>query len=715
MANAFQLTVNNEGIGTLVFDLPNEKVNKFNIPILEELEQIVDGLAKRSDIKALVLLSGKEDIFIAGADLHTFERVFQEPSLLDQIISLGHRVFDKISNLPFPTIAYINGACLGGGTECALACTYRIASDSPKTQIGLPEVSLGIISGWGGTQRLPRLVGMLEGMDIILPGKSVKATKAYKIHLVDALTAHEFKDAKIKEFISAILSSSGKKKILEKRKLTGMRHWLLEANPLGRAFLFNKAEKGILQKTKGHYPAPLLALKVLRETASVPLKKGLEMEIKAVTEEMPKNAAIANHLISLFFVQEALKKDTGVPAGIKPLPVKNVAVIGAGVMGSGIAWLLTDRDFTVRMKDIDMTVIGKGYGTIKSIYDDYVKRKKLKPNEASLKLQKLSTTTDLTGFQRADFIIEAAVENLDLKKKIFEELESKISDRAIIASNTSSLSITEMAKFLKHPERFVGVHFFNPVPRMPLVEVVKGAATSDETLATAVDLCKKLGKTPMVVGDCRGFLVNRIFTTSANEVFRLFEEGVAHEKLDHMMLNFGFPMPPFVLADEVGIDVMYKVNHVLEEAYGSRMQSPKVIDAMYEKKLFGKKVKKGFYIYKGKDKSFNPEVYKLMNYKAPNNESMSQMEMSDRVMLLMINEAARCLQEKIVSRPDYLDMALIMGVGFPPFRGGLLRYADSLGINYIVDHLKAFEQKYGSRFAPCDRLLEMQKNGESFY
>jgi 3-hydroxyacyl-CoA dehydrogenase/enoyl-CoA hydratase/3-hydroxybutyryl-CoA epimerase len=250
---------------------------------------------------------------------------------------------------------------------------------------------------------------------------------------------------------------------------------------------------------------------------------------------------------------------------------------------------------------------------------------------------------------------------------------------------------------------------------MPLVEVVKGAATSDETLATAVDLCKKLGKTPMVVGDCRGFLVNRIFTTSANEVFRLFEEGVAHEKLDHMMLNFGFPMPPFVLADEVGIDVMYKVNHVLEEAYGSRMQSPKVIDAMYEKKLFGKKVKKGFYIYKGKDKSFNPEVYKLMNYKAPNNESMSQMEMSDRVMLLMINEAARCLQEKIVSRPDYLDMALIMGVGFPPFRGGLLRYADSLGINYIVDHLKAFEQKYGSRFAPCDRLLEMQKNGESFY
>lgn len=715
MANAFQLTVNHDGIGRLVFDLPNEKVNKLSPATMEELEKILDGLAIRNDIKALVITSGKEETFIAGADLNSFLKIFKEPSQFDGLIRAGHRTFDKLASLPFPTIAYIHGACLGGGTEFALACTYRIASDSLKTQIGLPEVNLGIYPGWGGTQRLPRLVGLMEGMGMILTGKPVKALKAWKIHLADALVANEFKEEKIAEFVAAILTPQGRKKILERRRPMGTMHWLMEANPLGRAFLFNKAKKEILNKTKGHYPAPLLALEVIQETATLSLKNGLEMEANTLIQKLPLLTPVAKNLISLFFVQEALKKDTGVPEGVKPLPIRSAAVVGAGVMGSGIAWLLTDHDYPVRMKDVDWAIVGKGYGSVKALYDDYVKSKRLKPTEASLKYQKLSGTTDLNGFQHADIVIEAAVENLELKKKIFAEIEEKIPEKTILASNTSSLGISEMARTLKHPERFVGMHFFNPVHRMPLVEVVKGEKTADEAVATVVGLCKKLGKTPMVVGDCRGFLVNRIFATGANELFRLLEEGIPHEQLDKMMVNFGFPMPPFILADEVGNDVMYKVNHSLEEAYGPRMKSPKILEVMNERKWFGKKTGTGFYIYKGKDHTFNSEVLKLLGSEAKKGMVPSEMEMLDRVLLQMINEAARCLQEKIVMRPDYVDMALIMGVGFPPFRGGLLRYGDSLGVGYIVDQLKSFEQKYGMRFAPCELLTEMKQSNKTFY
>ncbi len=716
MPQAFQLTIDENGIGHLVFDLPNEKVNKFSPAVLEELESVIDKIKDRKDIKALVISSGKEDIFIAGADLHSFQGVFDNPSLAERLIHTGHRVFNKLEKLPFPTIAYINGACLGGGMEMALSCTYRIASDNPKTQLGLPEVTIGLIPGWGGTQRMPRLVGLKEGVNLVLSGKPVKGDKAFKIHLADALAAHEFKDEKTSEFIKQILTPEGRKKILERRKPRGMMHWLIEANPAGRALLFYKAKKDILAKTHGHYPAPLLALEVLKNTSTLPLQQGLEYEANAILKYLPEGAPIAKNLIGLFFIQEALKKDPGVSEKVALLPIKSTAVIGAGVMGSGIAWLLADHDYPVRMKDVDAQALGKGFGAVKTLFNGSVKRKKLKNTEAALKFQKLSGVLDSSGFQHVDFVIEAATENLELKKKIYQDLEKDIPETAIIASNTSSLSITEMADTLKHPERFVGMHFFNPVNRMPLVEIVRGAKTSSQTVATAVDLCKKLGKTPMVVGDCEGFLVNRVFVMGANEVMYLFEEGVDHERLDRMMLNFGFPMPPFVLSDEVGVDVSYKVNQILEKAYGPRMQGPKIIETMYEHKLLGKKTGKGFYLYNGKHHTkFNPEVLKFVKQPSQKTKDMPEMEMQDRAILAMVNEAARCLQEKIIGRPDYLDMALIMGIGFPPFRGGLLKYADSLGINYVVDQLQAFEKAYGSRFAPCELLLSMRQSNQTFY
>jgi 3-hydroxyacyl-CoA dehydrogenase / enoyl-CoA hydratase / 3-hydroxybutyryl-CoA epimerase len=715
MGNAFQFNQGQEGIANLVFDLPGEKVNKLSLPVLLELEQILDLVAQKNDIKALVITSGKEDTFIAGADLHSFAGLFDDPQKAKEVIETGHRVFNKISKLPFPTIAVIHGTCVGGGLEFALACTYRLATDHPKTMIGLPEVSLGLIPGWGGTQRAPRLLGLIEGLNLILSAKPLKAQKAYKVHLVDALAAWEFKDEKAKEFVRNILTPQGKKQVMDRRKPRGLKHWLLEANPLGRAFVYYKAKKDVLNRTKGQYPSPLLALDVVKESYTLPLDQGLKVEQNAILKSINNGSDIARNLIGLFFVSEALKKDPGVNGEVKPEVIERTGVLGAGVMGSGIAWLFSNYDYPVRMKDVDYQALGKGFGAISGVYDKRVKEKKLKKGEAAIKFQHVSGTTDYSGFQNANLVVEAAVENIDLKNKILQELEAKIPSETIIGSNTSSLSITEMAKALKHPERFVGMHFFNPVPRMPLVEISAGAKTSPQTVATAVDFCKKIGKTPIVVGDCPGFLVNRIFAISANELMNLFVEGVSKEKLDKVMLDFGFPMGPFALADEVGIDVMHKVNGSFVTAYGERMKGASLIDDMYDKKFYGKKVGKGFYIYDGKSQRFNDEVFKLLPPKKDYADQLSEVEISDRVMLSMINEASRCLEEKIVEKPEYLDMALIMGTGFPPFRGGLLVYADQLGINYIVDHLKAFEKKYGSRFAPSQYLLNMQANQQKFY
>ena len=430
----------------MVFDLPGEKVNKLWLPELEELEKLIDQLAARKDIKALVIKSTKPDVFIAGADLKKFEGAFKEKGKVEEGIRLGHRVFSKIENLPFPTIAVIHGPCLGGGMELALACTYRVATDSPKTLLGLPETSLGIIPGWGGTQRMPRVVGLLEGLNLILSGKPVKAPRAYKLHLVDALVASEFKEEKVAEFINTILTSAGRKKVLEQRKGRGLKHLLLEANPLGRAFVFHKAKKDVLQKTQGHYPAPLLALDVIKNTYGKPLQSGLEEEI-GITTGLEPGIPVAQELIHLFFTNEALKKE-GVGGDVKPAEIRSAAVLGAGVMGSGIAWLLTSKDIPVRMKDIDLEAVGKGYGVVRGLYDQALRDKRLKPFEVSNKFQKLSGSTDFSGLRRVDLVIEAAVENLDLKNKLLADLESHIPDTAVIASNTSSLGIGLMAKNL---------------------------------------------------------------------------------------------------------------------------------------------------------------------------------------------------------------------------------------------------------------------------
>lgn len=689
----FTLDEIKEGVFHLTFDLPGEKVNKLSTDTLEELEKILDEL-KNQPIKALVFSSGKKDLFIAGADIKQFGPAFKDPALARKIIETGQRVFRKIETLPFPVIAAIHGACLGGGCELALACSHRIATDHPKTVIGLPETTLGLIPGWGGTQRLPRVVGLKTATEMIVTGKPVNGQKSYKIGLIDALVPPEFLLEK------AVAFAHNPKKAHKKR---GLFYLLFESNPIGRALLFSKFKRRIQETTKGFYPAPLQALNVLKKTAGKPLEQGLEVEKEAF---LNIDTSIAKNLIALFFGQEALKKSEGLPTGHD---IKDVGIIGAGTMGGGIAWVFSNKDIPTRIKDISWNALGHATQAAWDINSKLVNSRRLTLSEASMKFHKLSWTVDYTGFDKLDFIVETASENLDLKRKIYSELEPLSS--AIIASNTSSLKIADLASGLAHPERFIGMHFFNPASKMPLVEIIPGPRTSPETIASTFDLVKKLGKVPLIVGDCNGFLVNRIFMAAANQAFYFLEEGVSIKQLDEAMLNFGMPMGSCELVDEVGIDVTYKVAKVFEGAYGDRMQVPPLLQKLYEAQLLGKKAGKGFYIYKGKNKTINKEA-ETIQASFQDKKVYSNATIVERILLAMINEASRCLEEEIVKKPQHVDLAMILGTGFPPFRGGLLAYADTLGSDVIY---KRLSELGGARFTPTKQISTLASRKAHFY
>lgn len=713
MTDFFKVNIRKDNIAELIFDIPGAKVNTFSVAVLDELEQHIDKLQENTSIRALKISSGKEDSFVAGADLNSLSAAFDNPSIARDIIRAGHRIFSKIESLPFPTIAVINGVCLGGGMEFALSCTYRLATDNPKTILGLPEVNLGIYPGWGGTQRLPRLIGFSKGLNAILTGKGMSAKEALKVHAVDGILPTEFRNERAEEFIAQILTPAGAKKVLDKRKSKPLVTFLLDSNPIGRAFVYHNAKKAVMEKTKGNYPSPLMALDLINQTYTLPLQKGLKQEADYFITNIPEGFKVARELIGLFFVQEKAKKDPGVPITTEPKKIEHAAVIGAGTMGATLAWLFADHNIPTRLKDVSWEIVGKGIGTAKSLFSKGLKAKKLKQCDFDRRLQLLSGTVDYTGFQHADIVIEAATENLELKKKIFAELEAATKPDTILATNTSSLSLKELSEGLKYPQRLVGMHFFNPVNKMPLVEIVEGPFTSPQTLATAVDIARKLGKTPIVVKDCHGFLVNRILMPGFFEVITMLEEGYPFEQLEKEILDFGMPMGPFELADYVGIDVLNKASKIFENGYGERMKPPKLISTMADAGLLGVKTGKGFYVYNGDKKSVNPEVEKFLTKKP--DAKLPEGEILPRFLYRMINEAALCLEEGVVTRPDYADLSLIMGTGFPPFRGGLLKYADSIGLESIVDTLNRFEKQYGVRFKPCKLLVDKANSGGTFY
>jgi 3-hydroxyacyl-CoA dehydrogenase/enoyl-CoA hydratase/3-hydroxybutyryl-CoA epimerase len=713
---AFRFEIENN-CGILTLDTPNEKVNILSTPVMQELNKFLDELKSRTDLNALVIVSGKEGNFIAGAKIEEIENI-TDPKDGAEKAAMGQAVFSKIAALPFPTLAVIDGACVGGGLELVLACDYRLARDSEKTRIGLPEIRLGIIPGFGGTQRLPRLIGIQRALDFILTGKLVDAQRAYRAGIVDRVMAKEFPHSRLRrigmEFAQEIQNSQARERIVARRNRANPQTLLLEKNILGRKVLFDQARRRTLAETKGHYPAAELALEAVEKGYS---KKDITEGLKIEAELLGKAivTSVSKNLVKVFYLTETVKKDAGVENYSGATQEFNkIGVLGAGLMGGGIAQLMAHNDLPARMKDINLAAVAKGMEAAARVFSESVKRRRMTPKEMQNKMAFISGSADYSGFKNADLVIEAIVEILDVKKKVFAEIDALLPAHAILASNTSSLPITEMAAATKRPDQFAGLHFFNPVHRMPLIEVIRGADTSDATVASLVAFSKKIGKTPIVVmKDSAGFLVNRILGAYMAEAGRMLMEGATIEQLDNALVEFGMPMGPVNLFDEVGLDVAAKVSHILEHAFGKRMAGDGMLDKIVESGRLGKKNGKGFYLYEGKNKKVDPAIYALVpkTGKFENNTA----EIQDRCVLQMINEAAMCLAEGVVRRPADVDVGMIFGTGFPPFRGGLLRYADAHGIDNIVGKLETLAGKYGERFKPAERLTEMKREGKKFY
>ena len=714
MTTPFQLIVDRDGIAKVYFDTPGEKINKLGNKTLQYLKEFLDSLMERKDIKVLLFISKKKD-FIVGADLNEVISGFKDSAIYQYKLAEGRETIFKIRSLPFPTIALIHGACPGGGLEFVLQCTYRIVTDHPKTTLFLPETAIGILPGWGGTQMAPRLIGLQKAAEMILGGKRLNGVQAFKCHLADGIAPVEFLEERGLEFARMILTSQGKKKVLGRRKNKGIKTFLLEKTPLGRKFLFSRFKKEILKKTKGFYPAPLITLEVIEKTCTLPLDKGLQVERDGLINILNLDKDIPFHLVSLFMGQEKLKKAGGYVGDLPEVKdVENGAVLGAGAMGAGIAYLFANAKIPVRIKDINWEMIGRGVGLAWSLFQKNILRKKLKTGEGEIKFHEISYTTTYSGFEKTDFVLEVIIEEIEPKHKVYKEVENVVSKDAIIASNTSSLRVEDLAAKMEHPERFIGMHFFIPAPTMPLVEIVKGPKTSMEAFAKTLKLATKIGKVPLVVKDCHGFLVNRILIAGAIETLNLLAEGATIEELDANGLAFGLPMGTCEVMDFSGLDIFYHVAHTFNKAYGERMAVPIVLTKLYEAKLFGKKTGKGFYLYKGKSKTINPDAVKLI-HSIQTGKKASPSEISERSLLVMINEASRCLEEQIVTDPAYIDLALVLGSGFPPFRGGILAYADKMGLKTVYEKLKNLESVSSARFKPTKMIEELAKTNNSFY
>jgi 3-hydroxyacyl-CoA dehydrogenase/enoyl-CoA hydratase/3-hydroxybutyryl-CoA epimerase len=708
VASNFRLEVGTDRLATLTFDTPGKKVNVFTRAALAELERIITELGGRQDIGCLILLSGKRGSFIAGADVEEIARV-DDPVEAEAGSRLGHRLFSAWEALPFPTVASIQGTCLGGGTELSLASTYRVASDDASTKIGLPEVRLGILPGWGGCTRLPRLIGIAEALDLILTGRNVAGRKALKLGLVDALLPEARFLDQVRDFARERID---KKKRDESGGGFDFKEMLLEKNPLGRKLVFDQARKKTLEESRGHYPAPLRAIEVVRVGIEDGLRAGFDAEARALAELA--TSRISKNLVHVFRLTEESKREAGLPGGAARA-VHRVAVLGAGVMGGGIAQLVSaEADLPVRMKDVRPEALASGMAHAAGLFDRQVQRRRLEAPVARRKMALLQPTLEYTGFAACDLVVEAIIEKLEVKQDVFAELARHVPETAVLASNTSSLSVEKIGAKTPHPERVVGMHFFNPVHRMPLVEVIAPAGAAPWAVNTVFDFTRKLGKTPVLVKDAPGFLVNRLLSFYSAEALWLLDEGYRIEDLDRAMTDWGMPVGPMVLTDEVGIDVSTKVAHILHEAFEDRLAFPSWLDRVPDSGRLGTKNGKGFYRYEGKErKEPDPAVYSLLGLQPKVNDP-DPGRIADRMVLPMVNEAARCLEEGVVRTAGELDLALIFGTGFPPFRGGLCRWADQEGLGQIIATLERLETAVSERFRPSEALRRTAEGG-GFY
>ena len=707
MAKAFKLKVD-EGIGIVTFDLPGEKVNILTPTVLEELEKILKKLETRQDdLTGAIFISGKENNFIAGADISVIEDL-TDPEEGERIVQKGQEVFARIEGLGFPTAAAIHGPCLGGGLELALACNYRVVTDSAGTFLGLPETQLGIIPGFGGTQRLPRLVGIPEGIRMITTGSRVHPKKAVRTGLADEVVKPEFLMQAARSLVTGTDGKAAKKKPSKSwgRKV----QVILEKTRYGRNLIFKKARKTVLENTRDHYPAPMAAIEAMEEGYAHGIEMGYEMEARLEGEMIVSD--VCKNLIKVFHLREGFLHGDLSPAE----DIKSVAVIGAGIMGGGIAALSAEKGFRVRLMDLSSDALG---AALRFLHKDVGKKRKkgrITGVQAQWTLDRLATDNQLRGFGNSDLIIEAVAERMDVKRSVLSDVVAAVSRDAVIASNTSSLSIDGMAEGLTNPSRVAGLHFFNPVDRMPLVEVIHGEQTSGDTVEKLTAFARKLGKIPIVVKDRPGFLVNRLLLPYMNEGARLLEEGADVQQVDKVMLDFGMPMGVFILLDVVGLDIASHAGESLFEQFGERMRLSPVMSAMLEAERLGRKNGKGFYLYDSKGKR-KPDrgLGKVLGSLVVDSDGPGDDDIVNRLILPMVNEASLCLDEGIVDTVQAVDAAMILGAGFPPFRGGLLRYADSEGVDRIVDILEELSSTVDERFGPSEPLKDMARAGKGFY
>ncbi len=719
-------------VAVITFDMEGEPVNTIAPQISQEFETLMTRAAADASAKAIVFISGKKDTFIAGAKID-FLQTIRTAGDASALSRQGQAGFDRLDAFEKPVIAAIHGACLGGGLEWALACDYRIATDSPKTSLGLPETQLGLIPGAGGTQRLPALIGAQAALDLILTGKTLKAKKALKLGILDEVVpAPILKSialARAKELAAGTLKIERKRGLAPSiarsksfneivKGLTNKETWAefaLEENPLGRKVLFDQARKQLLKKTRGKYPAPEKALEVVRVGLEKGMKAGLEAEAAVFGELVMTD--VSKRLVEIFFATTAMKKDNGVAdPKLKPREVKKIGLLGGGLMGAGIAYVSSAlQGVPVRIKDKDDAGVGRALAHVRGLYDERVKKRSLTWREAENKIALVTATTDYSGFKHVDLVIEAVFEDLKLKHQMVKDIESVCGPETIFASNTSSIPITDIAKASKHPETVIGMHYFSPVNKMPLLEIITHQGTADWVTAACVEVGKKQGKTVIVVNDGVGFYTSRILAPYMNEATFLLAEGADIAELDRSLVDFGFPVGPITLLDEVGIDVGAKVAKIMHAAFGDRLATPDTADALIKDGRLGRKSQKGFYLYEhGKKTEVDPSVY-AFTPQGKDRKRFDRSEMAERCALQMVNEAIRCLGEGILRSPRDGDIGAIFGLGFPPFLGGPFRYADAQGLGKILQRTEHYQERLGKRFTPAPLLAEYVKAGKKFH
>jgi len=710
----FHFDLSDNGVATVLIDRKDESMNTLGVALITELANVV-GRLEQDDVKAVVIGSAKRD-FLAGADIRMFAGMETADDAVKGLTTL-HTIFDRLEAIHTrdgkPVVAAIHGACLGGGLELALTCSSRICSSSPKTQLGQPEVQLGLIPGAGGTQRLPELIGLAAGLEMIMGGKPVRPHKAKKLGLVDEVTppevvlevaqqrAAEAIDAAPKELVIALNVSPD-----------NLQKLALEKNPAGRKMLWKKAHDTMMAGTKGHYPAPKRAFEAVKIGVEQGRAAGVAAEIRFFAELImtPESSALQ----SIFFASQQLKGDTGIDSSAEPREVANVAVLGGGLMGGGIAAVSAFKaNKTVRIKEIDNAGVGRGLAYVHKFVSKQAKRRRMSQFEVERVLNRVTGSATWSGFESTDIIIEAVFEDLDLKQSIVRDVEPIVSDETIFASNTSTLPISRIAEASERPENIVGMHYFSPVEKMPLLEVITTDKTADWVTATAVRLGKEQGKTVIVVNDGTGFYTSRLLGPYLNEAAFLLEEGASVEAIDMAMEDWGFPVGPLLLTDEVGIDVGAHVAVILHDAFGDRMKGPDMMAGLIEDDRKGRKNGRGFYKYTDGERSgVDQTVYGALGLgpRVP----VSKRDVTERLTMAFINEAALCLQEGILRSARDGDIGAVFGLGYPPFKGGPFWTIDQMGADVVVARLEKLQGRFGERFAPAQILQDHANSGARF-